>query len=97
MFRVATKLNRTVSNISCASLRSAAFSSSCTKRSESGDVEPEFLEMVSIYAENAHVLALDNFLNAPLKPGERPLDEARRQLIEGKCNCSFVQSRAKEM
>ena len=83
MLRSILKLNKvSVSNIG--NLRCAALLSTSV-RCENVDIEePNFLEMVTIFADNAHVLALDNFLSAPPKPGTKPgMDLARQQLIQG--------------
>lgn len=64
-----------------------AFSSGCSKLSTSSykcsaadaDGEPDFLEMVKIFAENAHSIALDKLLSAKPAPGKRHEEHTIRE------------------
>ena len=48
------------------------------------DGEPSFLDMVSIYADNAHALALAHLLEMEQAPGKKRLDkETREYQIKG--------------
>jgi len=75
MFRTLTRLNRTSVGGTVAHLRCAALSTSSVKL----DGEPNFLEMVSIYADNAHALALDKLLSQKAAPGKKAVDTATRE------------------
>lgn len=77
---------RTLSKVSTLSgrnhVQSAALSTSSIKRSDAEDTS--FLDMVIMFAENAHSLALDKLLSKPQQPGTKPLDtETRRTQIAG--------------
>ena len=52
---------------------------------DAADTEPNFLEMVSIYADNAHAIALDKLLAAQPAPGKRQEESSvREKHIRGK-------------
>ena len=64
-----------------------AFTPACSRLSTSSsqcssaepDGEPEFLEMVKDFADNAHSLALDKLLSAKPQPGKRAEEAAVRE------------------
>lgn len=80
MIRAFSKLCRAsaveLTNSRCAALSTSSVRSSA---SEGDDEEPQFLEMVSIYADNAHALALDSLLSYKPAPGQRAVDQATRE------------------
>lgn len=56
------------------------FSTSVPKLSAADpDGEPDFLEMVRIFADNAHSIALDKLLSAKTAPGKRPEEQSVRE------------------
>jgi len=57
---------------------SAKFSTSSHKLA-SADEEPEFLEMVKIFADNAHSIALDKLLAAKPAPGKKLDEQTKRE------------------
>jgi len=62
----------------------ARISTTAAAKSEAADAEPEFLEMVSIYAQNAHQITLKKLLSEKPAPGKKPEDqEIRRKSITG--------------
>jgi len=77
MFRAVSKLCR-ASPVEVANLRRAALSTS-SAQCTAVDEDPEFLQMVTIYAENAHALALDKLLTSKPTPGKAPVDSATRE------------------
>ena len=65
--------------------RCASLSTSCIVKNQADeDGEPSFLEMVGMYADNAHALALDHLLELEQAPGQKKLDkETREYKIKG--------------
>jgi glutamate dehydrogenase (NAD(P)+) len=88
MYRGATSVlylgKRSILNTTNNLQRASFFATSSKCKSASGDNEPDFLEMVNIYADNAHAIALDKLLSAPPAPGKRH-EEAhiRKNNIQG--------------
>lgn len=82
MFRAISRLTR-ASPVELANARCAALSTSsvkCSTAEVSGvEEEPQFLQMVSIYLESAHALALDRLLSSKPEPGKKLLDSATRE------------------
>jgi len=78
MFRAVSRLGK-ASAADIAGLRCASLSTSSAKSSASADGEPDFLEMVSIYADNAHALALDNLLTKSTPKGKKPIEKSARE------------------
>lgn len=86
MLRAVSKLCR-ASPVEVANLRRAALSTSSAKCSgaEATEEDPEFLEMVTMFAENAHALTLDKLLTSKPSPGKAPVDASTREhQIRGK-------------
>lgn len=74
MYKALSKFNRPVGGLL---QRHAALSTTSAARST--DSEPDFLEMVSIYADNAHALALEKLLAQKTPPGKKALAPATRE------------------
>ena len=85
MFRTAKSLSK-LGRPSQGVLSNARLSTSTTQCSSGGpDGEPEFLEMVRDFADNAHSLALDKLLSAKPQPGKRAEESSiREKHIRGK-------------
>lgn len=84
MYRLASSirsLSRTSNNVLPAfSSGSANFSTSSLKQTAAdADGEPDFLEMVRMFADNAHSIALDKLLSAKPAPGKRQQETAVRE------------------
>ena len=58
---------------------SARLSTTAQTCSAESDGEPEFLEMVKVFADNAHSLALDKLLSAKPAPGKRAEETSVRE------------------
>lgn len=79
MFRTAKSLSK-LGRPSQGLLSNARLSTSSTQCSSGGpDGEPEFLEMVRDFADNAHSLALDKLLSAKPPPGKRAEESSIRE------------------
>ena len=79
MFRTAKSLAK-LARPSQGLLSNARLSTSATQCSSGGpDGEPEFLEMVRDFADNAHALALDKLLSTKPKPGKRAEEASIRE------------------
>lgn len=79
MFRTAKSLSK-LRRPSQGLLSNARLSTSATQCSSGGpDGEPEFLEMVRDFADNAHSLALDKLLSAKPPPGKRAEESSIRE------------------
>jgi len=75
---VSSKLSKAAGAVS--QVRCAALSTSAVQK----DAEPNFLEMVSIYADNAHALALKQLLEQKAAPGKKEMEmEAKETQIRG--------------
>lgn len=84
--RSLTKFGRVSSNATpVLSSWNSKFSTSTATRSSAEDGEPDFLEMVKVFADNAHSIALDKLLSAKPAPGKRQEEAAvREKHIKGK-------------
>lgn len=89
MFRTAKSLSK-LGKPSKGILSNARLSTSATQYSSGADGEPEFLEMVRDFADNAHALALDKLLSTKPQPGKRAEDATvREKHIRGIYNYNF--------
>ena len=97
MFRTVkslSKLGRPTQNTLRTSACCSRLSTSASQYSSGEqDGEPEFLEMVKVFADNAHSLALDKLLTAKPQPGKKAEEHnVREKHIRGIITSIFLLS-----